>query len=53
MHNSQEFSERAPTLFDDVGGEPLAGSGFETECPESDFEPTEAIRAERQAPAQE
>ncbi len=53
MHNSQEFSDRAPSLFDDSGGEPLAGSGFETESPESDFEPTELMRVERQAPAQE
>lgn len=53
MHNSQEFSDRGPTLFDDIGGEALAGSGFETEEPESDTAPTELTRVERQAPAEE
>lgn len=53
MHNSQEFSHRAPTSLDDVGGEPQAESGFETEEPESDFVATELIRVGRQAPTQE
>lgn len=53
MHNSQEFSDRAPTSFYDVSGESLAGSGFETEELESDFTPTDLTPVERQAPAEE
>jgi hypothetical protein len=26
--------------LDEIGGEPLVGSGFESESPESEFEPT-------------
>jgi hypothetical protein len=53
MHNSKEILDEAPTLFDDIGGEPLTGSGFETESPEPDFATTEPVQLERQAPRQE
>jgi len=33
------FSASGQHLLDDVGGEPLAGSGFENEEPESEFAP--------------
>ena len=32
-------SSPAHESLDDIGGEPLAGSGFENEQPESDFAP--------------
>jgi hypothetical protein len=53
MHNSKEILDDAPALFDDIGGESLAGSGFETESPEPDFATTEPVQLERQAPRQE
>jgi len=31
------FSAAGQQSLDDIGGEPLAGSGFENEKPESDF----------------
>ena len=38
MQNSQEFQrELSAASIDAVGGEPLAGSGFETEEPEPGF----------------
>ncbi len=38
MQNSDDRRPDAPTvLIDAVGGEPLAGSGFEAEEPESGF----------------
>ena len=33
------FSDSSQRLLDDIGGEPLAGSGFESEQPESEFSP--------------
>jgi hypothetical protein len=33
------FSASGQQSLDDVGGEPLAGSGFENEEPESEFAP--------------
>ena len=35
------FGASGPQSLDDVGGEPLAGSGFENEEPESEFAPRE------------
>ena len=37
-------------LIDHVGGDPLAGSGFETEEFQAEFEASELIHTERQAP---
>jgi hypothetical protein len=43
MQKSQDFEQSlAAALLDAVGGEPLAGSGFEREDPESDFSIIEA-----------
>ena len=33
------FSASSQRSLDDIGGEPLAGSGFENEEPESEFAP--------------
>ena len=42
MQTSQDKERGWPVaLLDDVGGEALAGSGFETEDPEADFSNTE------------
>jgi hypothetical protein len=35
--NTASFSTSGQKSLDDVGGEPLAGSGFENEEPESEF----------------
>ena len=43
MQKSQDFEKGlSAALLDAVGGEPLAGSGFETEDPEAGFSTTEA-----------
>ena len=42
MQNSQDFQrDLSAVSFDAIGGEPLAGSGLETEEPESGFSPAE------------
>jgi len=42
MQNSDDFRTDAPAvLIDAIGGEPLAGSGFETEEPEPGFSAAE------------
>ena len=43
MQNSQDFQrESSAASLDAVGGEPLAGSGFETEEPEPGFTAAES-----------
>jgi hypothetical protein len=37
VQESKHLSEDVMTLFDEIGGDPLAGSGFETEESEADF----------------
>jgi len=37
MHNLKDFEQDIHLLLDGVGGEPLAGSGFEDEAPEPGF----------------
>jgi hypothetical protein len=46
MHNSPEVKrDSGAILLDAVGGEPLAGSGFELEAPDEGFSVTEeAVR---------
>jgi hypothetical protein len=47
MQKSQDYERRlSSTLLDAAGGEPLAGSGFETEDPESGFSITEEVAQE-------
>ena len=42
MQNSQDFQRNLAALsLDDIGGEPLTGSGFETEEPEQEFSSAE------------
>jgi hypothetical protein len=44
MRNSQDIQHDSSTAsLDAIGGEPLAGSGFETEKPESDFHTTDGV----------
>ena len=37
MQNTNDFDQRVQQLLDFIGGEPLAGSGFENEEPEPEF----------------
>ena len=53
MQKPIDFSNDAATPLDDVGGDPLAGSGFETEESQAEFEANEPIHTERQAPEEE
>jgi hypothetical protein len=42
MQNSQDFQrDWAAVSLDGIGGEPLTGSGFETEEPEQEFSSAE------------
>jgi hypothetical protein len=44
MQNSQDIQhDSSAATLDAMGGEPLAGSGFETEEPESNFHTTDAV----------
>lgn len=52
MQKSIEFSNNTTTL-DDIGGEPLTGSGFETEMSDAEFATGEFIRIELFAPEEE
>jgi len=46
MQNVQDIQgDPWPTSLDTIGGEPLAGSGFETEEPESGFSANDEIEA--------
>jgi hypothetical protein len=38
MHNQQDLREDTRSYLDSLGAEPLAGSGFEGEPPEPEFE---------------
>jgi hypothetical protein len=46
MTNSGNMRFDVATLLDAVGGEPLAGSGFENELPEPGFDETEVARVD-------
>jgi hypothetical protein len=37
VKNLKDVWERSPELLDDMGGEQLSGSGFESEQPDSEF----------------
>ncbi len=39
MQNSKDLDREAESQLESVGGEPLAGSGFEDEQPETGFAP--------------
>jgi hypothetical protein len=44
MQNSQDIQhDSSVALLDAIGGESLAGSGFEAEEPESDFHTTDEV----------
>jgi hypothetical protein len=46
MQDNQDIQRDPwPTSLDAIGGEPLAGSGFETEEPESGFSAADEIEA--------
>jgi len=53
MQKPIDFPNEAAALLDGVGGDPLASSGFETEESQAEFEPSELIHTERQAPEEE
>ena len=53
MQKLINFSNEAAELLDDVGGDPLAGSGFETEESLAEFDTSGLIHTERQAPEEE
>lgn len=42
MKNLKDLWERSPELVDGIGGERLAGSGFESEDPDLEFATTES-----------
>ena len=46
MQNSPYFECHLPAALDETGGEPLAGSGFETEEAEPGFSAAELDREE-------
>ena len=47
MQNSYDFQhDLSAVSLDEIGGEPLAGSGFETEEPEPGFSAAELDREE-------
>ena len=48
LQNPKQFHHDDETWLDEIGGEPLAGSGFEAENPELDFQSTEPANAEPQ-----
>ena len=37
MQNLKDFDDNPHSPLEDIGGEPLAGSGFESELPETGF----------------
>ena len=37
MQNLKDFDDNLQSPLEDIGGEPLAGSGFENELPETGF----------------
>jgi hypothetical protein len=41
MFNTNDLDTQTPQALDSLGAEPLGGSGFENEVPESDFDETE------------
>jgi hypothetical protein len=41
MQNTNNFDRDAQALLDMIGGEPLAGSGFEGELSHPDYDPKE------------
>ena len=53
MQKPINFSNEAAGLLDDVGGDPLALSGFETEESLAEFDTSGLIHTERQAPEEE
>lgn len=44
MLNSNDLDRKTRSAIDLLGGEPLAGSGFESETPESGFDADEPER---------
>jgi len=53
MQKPISFSNEATVLLDSVGGDSLAGSGFETEESLAEFDTSGLIHTERQAPEEE
>jgi hypothetical protein len=53
MHNPNEIARTIQAAFDDIGGEPLAGSGFEGDESQSEFEHTDLVYGEQDARGEE
>lgn len=53
MQNPQQVARAVQAAFDEIGGEPLAGSGFEAEEFHPEFADPEIVDAEQDAPGEE
>ena len=53
MQKPIDFPNEAAALLDGVGGDPLVGSGFETEESQPEFEASGLIHTERRAHEEE
>lgn len=51
--NSLDFSDQSAKLIDEIGGDRLAGSGFEAEETAHDFDAPELVQPEPNAPEME
>ena len=53
MQNPQQVARAVQAAFDEIGGEPLTGSGFEGEESQPEFEDTAIVGLEQDAPGEE
>jgi hypothetical protein len=53
MQNPQQVARAVQAAFDDIGGEPLAGSGLEADDSQPEFEKTEVVDREQDTPGEE
>ena len=53
MQNPQQVARAVQAAFDEIGGESLAGSGFEAEESHPEFADAEIDDAEQDAPGEE
>ena len=53
MQNPQQVARTVQAAYDDIGGEPLAGSGFEGDESQPEFEDTELVDREPDTPGEE
>jgi hypothetical protein len=53
MQNPNKIARTVQAAFDDIGGEPLAGSGFEDDESQPESEDTELVHGEQGAPGED